>query len=239
MESAEQPEETSSRNASYFAGNERYAENVGSIDLYRAISEAINKEIKGSERLLDIGNGGVFDYDVSLAQLVTGLDLFVETTGVALPPNVRMERGDALHLEQGDGSYDAVLYSLVLHHLTGRRSKDILANISQTLNEAQRVLQPGGRLVIVESCVPNSFYQLEKVAFPLVLALARTRAMGGHPATLQLPIRTLVQLVKARFGECQFRRIPVGRWILQFGVRWPVALTPARPWVITAQKSTR
>lgn len=56
--------------------------------------------------------------------------------------------GDATHLPMPDGSFDRVVASLVLHHLT-------TAEKTAALLEAHRVLRPGGRLHIADWGTPQ------------------------------------------------------------------------------------
>jgi hypothetical protein len=59
----------------------------------------------------------------------------------------------------------------------------------------------------------------------------------NHPATLQFPPDTIAEIIRTRFGNVTVTPIPVGRWIIQFGLRWPTALTPARPFLFTATRA--
>ncbi|HTR76440.1 MAG TPA: class I SAM-dependent methyltransferase [Solirubrobacterales bacterium] len=225
------------KNKTFFADNSAYAENVAELDTYRNIRAVIDAQVRGSHRLLDIGNGGVFDYDTSLADSIVGVDLFLDETSVPdLPKNVTLRRGDALALDEGDGSYDRVLLALVFHHLAGRTAMETVANIRQAIKEAHRVLEAGGRLVTLESCVSKRFYAIERQLFRPLTLIAGTPLMQ-HPATLQLPPRMIADLIGEAFQDVKIERVPIGRWVLQFGLRWPSALTPARPFLITATKS--
>ncbi len=224
------------QNAAFFADNAEYAQSVAALATYRNIRSVIDREIGGVGRLLDIGNGGVFDYDVHRAAEVVGVDLFLdEAIQPDLPPHVTLRRGDALQLPEPDASYDGVLLALVFHHLTGATPEDLVANVGKALDEARRVLRPGGRLIIVESCVPRWFYGLEQLLFKPLVALSRTPLLGDHPPTLQVPVDLLATLVNERFDAVRVEQVPVGRWILQFGRKWPTRLTAARPWLIAAQ----
>jgi hypothetical protein len=42
-----------------------------------------------------------------------------------------------------------------------------------------------------------------------------------------------------RIGEAIEHRDPPGRWITQFGRRWPTALTPARAYVVVGRSRPR
>ena len=155
------------QNAEFFA-REKHGKDAAELDTYRLIREAITREVAGTERLLDVGNGGVFEYDTSQVGEIVAVDLFLDQLPAShFPPNVTARKGDALALDEDDGSYEMVLEALLYHHLVGTRPSDSIDNIRRALAEADRVLRPGGRLVIAESCVP-----------PLVL---RVRA-GDVPA---------------------------------------------------------
>jgi SAM-dependent methyltransferase len=211
---------------------------VQTLETYRNIRAAINPAISGRARLLDVGNGGVFDFDTSLVDQVVGVDLFLGgETPPALPANVTLRRGDALALEEPDRAYDTVLLVSVLHHLIGTDAQTTITNIRTAIAEAHRVLEPGGRLVIMESCVSPLAYAAERRLFGALRMLASTKLMR-HPATLQFPPGLIAELIGERFVHVVVEPIAVGRWIMQFGVRWPSILTPARPYLFVAARAT-
>ncbi len=225
------------QNAEFFA-REKHGRDVARLDTYRLIREAVTREVAGCGRLLDVGNGGVFDYDTTQVEEIVAVDLFLDRLPASrFPPNVTARRGDALALDEPESSYDAVLEALLYHHLVGARPNDLLANVSRAISEAERVLRPGGRLVVAESCVPRWFYRVERALFRPLTALARTPALGGHPAVLQIPFALLVELVGERLEVERAYRVPAGRWTTQFGRRWPTILTPARAFIVVARKS--
>jgi SAM-dependent methyltransferase len=224
------------KNAQFFDANEQYARRVGSLETYGNIRDAIDPQIAGARRLLDVGNGGVFDYDTSLAEQVIGVDLFLDGAMPKVGGNVTLRRGDALALDESDAAYDRVLEISVFHHLVGADVKSTLANIRRAVDEAHRVLEPGGRFVVMESCVSARAFAIERPLFGALRRLARTRLMR-HPATLQFPSEIIADVIRDRFGAVVTTPIPVGRWIIQFGFRWPSVLTPARPYLFTATRS--
>lgn len=223
------------KNARYFDTNEHYAHRVGSLDTYRNIRDAVDREIVGARRLLDVGNGGVFDYDTELAERIVGVDLFLDGTPSPLGKNIVLRRGDALALDEPAETYDRVLEISVFHHLVGADVDSTLLNIRRAVDEAHRVLEPGGRLVVMESCVSSPAFMVERRLFRALRQLARTPAMR-HPATLQFPPTTIAEVIRERFGDVAVAPIPVGRWIIQFGLRVPTALIPARPYLFTATR---
>ncbi len=234
-QSVGQDSASATKNAGFFADNERYARLISSLEGYRHINSAVSREIAGARRLLDIGNGGVFVYDTSLAEQIVGVDLFLDGAPPSLSDHITLRHGDALALEEPDEAYDVVLVNSVLHHLIGTDVDSTLANIRRSIAEAHRVLEPGGRLVVMESCVSARAFSIERHLFRPLLRLARTPLMR-HPATLQFPPETIAGVVGERFEDVIIKPIPVGRWILQFDLLWPTALTPARPQIFTAKR---
>ncbi len=232
---AGQDRASATKNARFFESNDRYAARVAALDTYRHIRRAIDPQIAGARRLLDIGNGGVFDYDTDLAEQIVGVDLFLEGTPSPQGENIVLRHGDALSLDEPDEQYDRVLEISVFHHLIGTDVDSTLANVRRAVEEACRVLEPGGRLVVMESCVSARAFAVERRLFGMLRAVARTPLMS-HPATLQFPPQTIAGVIREHFGNVQVTPIPVGRWIIQFGWRWPAALTPARPYLFTATR---
>lgn len=236
MEDAAKSQRISAQNSQYFIGNEDYSSRVSRMRTYRNIRGAIDESIIDVNRLLDIGSGGVFDYNVQLVPEIVGIDLFLDLESqISTPINVTLKSGNALNLPEDSQTYDGVLIALVLHHLTEESAGPMMDNVRRALAEAKRVLRPGGQLIVVESCVAKWFYLLEKVLFRPLVLLSRTRVMR-HPPTMQLPIHVLEQLVAEEFGSVKIKRIPLGPTILQFGRKWPSLLTPARPWRLVATR---
>lgn len=224
------------KNKSFFADNTVYAQNVAELTTYKNIRAAVNDAIAGTRMLLDIGNGGVFDYDTSRAEKIVGVDLFLDESAPPVPANVTLRRGDALALDEPDAAYDGVLFVLVLHHLVSTDVGGTVANMSLAIAEASRVLAPGGKMIIVESCVSPLAFSVERHLFGALRMVASTRFMD-HPPTLQVTPETIESLMREHFDHVTVERIPTGRVLLQFGRRWPTALTPARPYIFTARRS--
>ena len=233
-----QDPDSATQNADFFA-RDKHHDDVARLDTYLRIREAIEREVSGLESMLDVGNGGVFQYDTDLVERIVAVDLFLDRLPASrFPPNVTPRKGDALALEEADESFGAVLEALLYHHLVGPDPDGFIANVRRAIGEAARVVRPGGLLIVAESCVPRWFYGVERVLFKPLAALARTPLLGGHPATLQLPFELLVRLVGERFLVERAYRVPPGRWTTQFGRRWPVALTPARAFIVVGRKAT-
>lgn len=238
MRSAEARQSSTSvaQNAEFFARDD-YGRQAAELDSHRLMRDVITREVSGCGHVLDVGNGGVFEYDPSVVQSIVAVDLFLDQPPEShFPPNVTARRGDALGLEEPADHYDAVLQTFLFHHLVGDSPADLVTNVRRALAEAEKPLKPGGRLIVAESCVPPWFYAVEKLLFWALRALARTPLLGGHPATLQLPFDVLTDLIGERFEIERAYELPLGRWVTQFGRRWPRALTPVRAYLVAARK---
>ena len=64
---------------------------------------------------------------------------------------IALDQGMAFHLPYPDHSFDRVLSSLVIHHLTAE-------NKQHTMHEIHRILRPGGELHIVDFGKPRGIY---------------------------------------------------------------------------------
>jgi SAM-dependent methyltransferase len=223
------------KNAKFFEDNKHFAQLIDSIDTYLHIGRALDREIAGARRLLDVGNGGVFAYDTRLAERIVCVDLFLDSKSPSPADHITHRRGDALALEESDAAYDVVLESGLFHHLVGTDADSTLANIRLAVAEAYRVLEPSGRLVVMESCISARAFSVERRLFRGLRFLGQTPIMR-HPATLQFPSATIAEVIRERFGTVTVAPIPVGLWTNQFNLRWPSALTPSRPYLFTAKR---
>jgi SAM-dependent methyltransferase len=234
---SKQAQTSLAKNISFFRDQmPSYEKYIQAMDTYKSIRSSINEAVCGIDHLLDIGNGGVFDYDVTLAKRIVALDLFLNDLPptFSCPDNVTLKTGSALSIPEPDDTFDGVLMVMLLHHLVGKTVKESVANISLAVREAFRVLRPNGRLIIIESCVASWFYMFEQIIFPFSSFIIN-KALA-HPATLQLPPHLLAKIVGQQKIDVQTLLIPKGRWVLQFGYKFPSLLTPANPYRFLAQK---
>ena len=118
-------------------------------------------EIRPGMRVLDLGCGTgtltILIKQTHPASEVTGLDGDPEVLQIAQAKAAKtgveivFDLGMAFQLPYPEGSFDRVLTSLVLHHLT-RDDKQ------RAMGEVYRVLRPGGELHIVDFGRPRSVY---------------------------------------------------------------------------------
>ena len=211
-------------NVRWFTDNDGYVEAQSRLVHYQHIARMVQHELRGVDHLLDIGNGGFFNYDVSLARRVTAVDLFLDDEpGPA--PNTVFRRGSLLDLPVPERTFDCVLVQNVFHHVTGATAADNHRNMWRGMQEIHRVLAEGGKAVILESTVGRIFHAFERVAYRPLLTVKRR----GHPVTFQFTPGHLIEAAAAAgLALDEFGYVPRGWFVLQFGYRWPTLLTPAR-----------
>src|SRR5262249_20019169 len=151
---------TVATNIEWFNENDHYMENQAGLECYQHIKHIVEREVRGVDDLLDVGNGGFFNYDTSLVGQGPAVDLFLNNwPGPA--PNTRFRQGSFLDLPFESGSFDCVLEQNVLHHVTGRCVAENHANLLRCLREMWRCLRVGGKGIIIESTVGRLFYLFE------------------------------------------------------------------------------
>lgn len=219
------------KNVDYFLGeHKKYSSNINSIDTYQSMSKAINLELAGINYLLDIGNGGVFDYDTTLVKKIVGVDLFLDALPdeISIPANVSMFHGSAMNLPGGLDKFDGVVMVMLLHHLVGKTVDQSRQNVHRAIAEAYRVLGLGGKFIIMESCVPNWFYRFEKLVFRPASSLIEL--FLKHPPTLQFPRSEILKMMGAAgFTNITSKSITKGKYVVQYGFKVPSFITPVQP----------
>jgi SAM-dependent methyltransferase len=130
------------------------------------------------QRVLDLGCGeGATLFHLGSPPGATGLDLFAEKVAFAARtlPMCTFVQGSVYELPFPDGSFDHLLVRDVIHHLE---------DPDRFVGECARVLQPGGRLDVLEPCRNN----------PLILLHALTnRAERGELRSTPSYLRRLLE----------------------------------------------
>ena len=223
------------KNIEFFSSNSKYQNNVATIDTYKILYSEITNFIKSSNKLLDIGHGGTFDYDTSKVKEITGLDLDKMIDVKNIPKNIRLVEGSALDIPEDIKNFDTTIVVMLLHHLVGNEVSENLENLDRCLQQIRKTLIDNGKLIIVESCVPKWFYLIEKILFKPTSYLIKK--FIKHPPAFQFTEEILDKyLKKNNFKNINFKKIRQGKFILQYGIKVPTFLTPVKTIIITATK---
>jgi arsenite methyltransferase len=137
-----------------------YATRQGKFQVWAEI--LLRLGLRGDEQIIDLGcgRGAVLLMVANLLPrgMATGIDVWKanEQSGNALSVTqqnaelegvagrVALHTADMQHLPFSDGSFDLVVSSLAIHNIQNPEGR------KQAINEAARVLKPGGRLVIAD-----------------------------------------------------------------------------------------
>ena len=223
------------KNIDFFSSNSEYQKNVATIDTYKILYSEITNFIKSSNKLLDIGHGGSFDYDTSKVKEITGLDLDKMIDVSKLPKNIKLVEGSALDIPESIRNFDTTIVVMLLHHLVGKSVSENLENLDKCLKQIHKTLIKNGKLIIVESCVPNWFYFIEKLLFKPTSFLIKK--FMKHPPAFQFTQEILKKyLTNNNYENINFKKIKQGKFILQYGIKVPTFLTPVETIIITATK---
>lgn len=225
------------KNFTYFLdNNNNYSEYVN--DMLKSSHDYISRELDRADHLLDIGNGGVFNYDTDRVKKITALDLFLTKLKNCNKNNIEFIDGDALNLPFDNDKFESCLLNMVIHHLIGASVNENFINMRKAISEAYRVLIPGGKLIIVESVVPLWFNIIEKIVYRQSSRIIRK--FLTHPPTFQYTLDCITQAVSDEFKtKPKIESIPLGKYVMQFGFKVPTFLTPVREVIIVAKKSVQ
>jgi SAM-dependent methyltransferase len=209
-------------NATWFKGNHNYQQEVLKLEIYRNARLSIERELEGCRSLLDIGNGGFFNYDISKIQQVVALDLFIDEENP--PSNVEFVQADAMEF-QIDRTFDRIIMQNVIHHIPGLSPDEAVRNLHALMASCRRHLAKDGRLIVVESTVPRWFNIFERMVFQALLKMW----CFSHPLTFQHTASDLrTSALRTGFKVLDYTIIPKGPYVLQFGIKVPSFTTPVQ-----------
>jgi len=223
------------KNIKFFDKNTNYQKNIYNIDTYKNIYIEISKKLKGTNKLLDIGHGGTFDYNTRLINRIVGVDLSYMNEK-KLPKNIKLIKGNVLNLPNNLKSFDKVLMNMLLHHLTGENISQNFSNLRKSIKQTKKTLKKKGELIIVESCVPKWFNLFEKLVYKFA-SLVLLKFMNHPPVFQYTKEQILEELIEQGFEKIEYKIIKQGKFILQFGYKFPTFLTPVKTVIFTSRLS--
>ncbi|MBD3881916.1 class I SAM-dependent methyltransferase [Phormidium tenue FACHB-886] len=212
------------KNSTYFGDNAWYQDKVLTLDTYVYCRMCIESELKGCKSLLDIGNGGFFNYDIASLERVVILDLCIDETA-DYGKNVTPIRGDALKFDLEE-KFDAIVIQMLIHHVTGTSPEEAVKNMELILEHCANHLTPAGKILLIESTVPSWFHFFEKIVFRLLYKFWNF----PHPITFQHTASQILRSArKAGLKIEEYVHIPLGQWVVILGFLVPTKLTPVQP----------
>ena len=224
------------RTREYFDSWQRYHAEVETwfSELYANCGRALTKEISG--RVLDIGSGGVLNYDIIAAKQLVAIDYSVKAIDLAaFPKSADLVQGDGTRLPFASGSFDCVVMQFLIHHLAKNNYALTLQNVDLCLNEAHRVLRPGGKMLIMESFVPGLLEWGERTVYPFIRwSLSKV----GQPMVFQFSVKSFERIFrKQSVTGVEIIPVSIGRYISQFGLKVPGYISPCQIRLVKGVKS--
>lgn len=143
-------------------------------DYYEKAEKFISPLLKSGGSALDIGNGGILNYDYSKLKELVCADISVSPKIQEVykdVPNVSFIESDIMNMKNvGTERFDTVIVQKVIHHLAENDYKITRDNCIKALRECMRVLVHGGGMIVCESTVKRWFECLEIAFFkPMLL----------------------------------------------------------------------
>lgn len=218
----------------FFDQWDTYHETVKNIDTWKLYGEAISKYIK-KDVILDIGNGGIFNYDTTGVKKIVALDLAPNLLKNALrADNIEYVEGNIIKLRYKEPEFDQAVMDMVVHHLAEKNYRITKENVLESFKNTYRVLKPGGELLIMESCLPKFFELSERFLFPFFRMFT---ALLKHPVVFQWNWLSLERLLEeAGFKSIELKEVKLGKWIIHLGFKIPTWLSPVKAYIIRAVK---
>lgn len=211
--------------------NINYEESIYEVegDLYKRTGRIINHCLMNGMEVLDIGNGGVINYNYKRLSRLVCADLEVSDRvkrKYKEQSNIKFVQADITNMHDIlDNSFDAVIVQNVIHHLAESKYKNTVNNLNCAVNECLRVLKHDGKLIIMESTMKSWAYAMERVFYPIMMRLLS--AIGFDQVFQYSKTALKNTLVKIVGGELiKYGNVSTGKYTIFVGRRIPTKLLP-------------
>ena len=226
-QTADNERENILRTKKYFDSWRSYQKEVGThfAELYANCGSALDKELSGC--VLDVGSGGIFNYRHGLTRRLVAVDYSVGAIDVrAFPPNSVLVQGDGMRLPFRSATFDCVILQFLMHHLASYNHAQTVHNVQRCLEESHRLLRNGGKLLVVESCVPRLLEWGERLLYPMTRLVLK---MIDRPMVFQFSVKSFHQILQSQTTDTVgVQPISIGKFISQFGLKVPGWLSPCQ-----------
>ncbi len=216
---------------------DEYADEIISIqpEFYKNAARFINKELEPGSLVIDIGNGGVINYNYKNLKELICLDLKISEKAVQKykkVENIKFCEGNVLDLKEiTNSSVDTVILQTVIHHLAGKTFKNTQKNVTRGIEECMRILKPGGKLLIVESVVFPWFEMVERMLYSFMQLFFK---IIHFDTVYQYSYRSLLKKIKV-MNLCveESSMVEVDKYIWLCRKKIPSKITPCRAcWIM-------
>jgi ubiquinone/menaquinone biosynthesis C-methylase UbiE len=208
-----------------------YADKILSIQpqLYINCRNIINSIIKKGDKVLDIGNGGVINYEFDIIEKLTCADLYISNRALqkySNYKNIEFIEADIMKLDKLNQKYDVVIVQAVLHHLAGKTKQESIYNVNKAIDGCLSVLSDGGSLVILESTVSHWFEKIETILYGLMQLFFRICNFGAVYQFSQKSLKALVTEKCKTYAIQNIEPIKLDKYVWIMNHKIPSILTP-------------
>jgi len=190
--------------------------------MYQQIEAAINPYIK-NKKILDVGNGGRFSYDINLPEKIIAMDISPVMLDRIKEPAIIKIVGDARDMNNIENeSIDIIIFQLVLHHITGINYTSTIETLNSIIASSKLKLKQGGLLIIAEPLLYPPFFYLERILFPLTkLVLAKFNVSMIFFFSSKVIRKQLAEKFNVELSNIKRTKIKLTGWIDAFGGSFP------------------
>lgn len=145
---------------SYASNNDKH-----NYEQFIKIKELLDPQITNM-KVLDIGNGGYFCYEIDKTESVTAVDNSLKMLENCIHPKVLTVVSDARKLDEiPNKSFDVAILCLCIHHINGITYQSAIDAIYTVLTTASKKIKVGGKLIIIEPTLNNFLHFCQRVLY--------------------------------------------------------------------------